>query len=123
MKGYVNDFYRQFEELSLKLDSILEENKLLKKELQKVKKDLLKEFKIEKDELKETIVNLTKQLEEANKMNEKLQNEIDRLKNQNNKNSSNSSKPSSTNIVTPKSKTGANLYNYRKKSNRKVDKI
>ena len=47
-------------------------------------------------------------------MNEKLQNEIDRLKNQNNKNSSNSSKPSSTNIVTPKSKTGANLYNYRK---------
>ena len=124
MKGYVNDFYRQFEELSLKLDSILEENKLLKKEhkkeLQKVKKDLLKEFKIEKDELKDTIVNLTKQLEESNKMNEKLQNEIDRLKNQNNKNSSNSSKPSSTNIVTPKSKTGANLYNYRKKSNRKV---
>ena len=85
MKGYVNDFYRQFEELSLKLDSILEQNKLLKKEhqkeLQKVKKELLKEFKIEKDELKETIVKLTKQLEEANKMNEKLQNEIDRLKN------------------------------------------
>lgn len=46
MKGYVNDFYRQFEELSLKLDSILEENKLLKKEhkkeLQKVKKRFIK---------------------------------------------------------------------------------
>lgn len=124
MNGYVNDFYRQFEELSLKLDSLLEENKLLKKEhkkeLQKVKRDLLKEFKIEKDELKNTILNLTKQLEESNKKNEKLQNEIDRLKNQNNKNSSNSSKPSSSNIVTPKSKTDANLYNYRKSSSRKV---
>ena len=123
-KGYMNDFYRQFEELSLKLDSLLEENRQLKKEhkkeMNKLRKDLLKEFKIEKDELKETINTLTKQLEEVNELNKKLQNEVDRLKNQNNKNSSNSSKPSSTNIVTPKTKTGANLYNYRKKSDKKV---
>ena len=50
----------------------------------------------------------------------KLIEENEKLKNQNNKNSNNSSKPSSTNVVTPKKKTGANLYNYRVKiSNRK----
>lgn len=59
-------------------------------------------------------------MDEANKLNEKLQNEIDRLKNKNNKNSTNSSKPSSTNFTTPKKKTGANLYNYRVKTDNKV---
>lgn len=43
--------------------------------------------------------------------------ENEKLKNHNNKNSNNSSKPSSTNTVTPKKKTGANLYNYRVKTN------
>ena len=38
------------------------------------------------------------------------------MKNQNNKNSNNSSKQASTNIVTPKKKTGANIYNYRIKT-------
>lgn len=52
--GYVNDFYKQFEEL-------------------------------------------TKSLEEANKKNQELLLEIERLKNNKNKDSSNSSKPSSTN--------------------------
>ena len=46
----------------------------------------------------------------------KIIEENERLKNQNNKNSNNSSKPSSTNTVTLKKKTGANLYNYRVKT-------
>ena len=49
-----------------------------------------------------------------------LINEIDGLKNNNNKNSTNSTKPSSTNITTPKNKIGANLYNYRVKTNNKM---
>lgn len=65
------------------------------------------------------IENLTKELQKANEFNEKLTEENERLKNKNNKNSNNSSKPSSTNTVTPKKKTGANLYNYRTKSNKK----
>lgn len=56
-----NDFYRQFEELNNWLDSLLQENKLLRKE-----------FKLEKRELKETINSLTKQLEEANKLIKKI---------------------------------------------------
>lgn len=51
-------------------------------------------------------------------MNEKLKNDNDRLRNQNNKNSSNSSKSSSTDSFKPK-RTGANLYNYRLKTDRK----
>ena len=108
MMKVTNDFYRQFEELNCKLDSLLKENKSLRKE-----------FKQEKEELNSTIKSLTIKLDEANKLNKKLQDEIDRLKNQINKNSNNSSKPSSTDIVTPKKKTGANLYNYRIKSGKK----
>lgn len=96
--NYELDFYKQFEELNNKLDCLLKENK----------------------ELNNTIKELNKKLEDANKLNEKLQNEIDRLKNKNNKNSTNSSKPSSTNFTSPKKKTGANLYNYRIKTNNKV---
>ena len=97
-----NDFFRQFEELNYKLDSLLEENKLLRKESKKEKDVLLKSFKFEKDELNSTITLLTKQLEKSNELIMKLQDEIGRLKNKNNKNSSNSSKPSSANITTPK---------------------
>ena len=118
-KGYTTDFYKQFEELSKKLDSLLEESKTLKKEHKDEIRTLKKEFCKEKEGLKETIKGLIKQLDEANKLNEKLLIEIERLKNQINKNSNNSSKPSSTNIVTPKKKTGANLYNYRVPSKNK----
>ena len=123
-KGYTNDFFRQFEEISNKLDSLLDEKKKIKeehkKEMAKLKYDLIKEFREEKAELKETIKSLTKQLEEANKLNKKLQEDNDRLKNQINKNSSNSSKPSSSNFTTPKKKTSANEYNYRQKSNTNI---
>ena len=119
MMKVTNDFYRQFEELNHKLDSLLQENKSLHKEFKKEKEELTNSFKLEQKELKSTINLLTMQLEEANKLNKKLQDEIDRLKNQINKNSNNSSKPSSTDIVTPKKKTGANLYNYRTISGKK----
>ena len=102
------DFYRQFEELNKKLDKLIKENQALRKE-----------FKKEKEELKETITNLEATIQSKEETIQKLLNEIDRLKNQNNKNSNNSSKPSSTNIVTPKKKTGANLYNYRTKTGKK----
>lgn len=92
------DIYKQLEQVMNKLDESLSVNK----------------------ELNETIKNLNKTISELRKENEKLLNEIDRLKNQNNKNSNNSSKPSSTDIVTPKKKTGANLYNYRIKTGNKL---
>lgn len=72
------------------------------------------------NELNETVKELKKQNEEKDKKIEKLLEENEKLKNKNNKNSSNSSKPSSTNITTPKKKTGANLYNYRIKTNNKI---
>mgnify|MGYP002624784757 CR=1 FL=1 len=101
--GRINDFYKQFEELNKKLDKLIDENSKLS-------------LTIYNQNL--TIERLTKELEKANKLNEKLQEENDRLKNKNNKNSSNSSKPSSTDIGKPK-KSGANLYNYRTKTNNK----
>lgn len=101
MMKVTNDFYRQFEELNNKLDSLLKENK-----------DLRREFKQEKEDLKATI-------KEKDEMIEKLLNEIDRLKNQLNKDSSNSSKPPSTDTG-KKEKSGANLYNSRKKTDKKI---
>ena len=92
------DIYKQLEQVMDKLDESLSINK----------------------ELNNIIKELIKSNNEKDKQIEMLLNEIDRLKNQNNKNSSNSSKPSSTNITTPKKKSGANLYNYRVKTKNKV---
>lgn len=103
-KGFTTDFYNQFEQLNKKLDDLLKENKNQSLIIYNLNLEIKK---------------LNKQLEEANELNKKLQNEIDRLKNQNNKNSSNSSKPSSTDMFKPK-KSGANLYNSRIKSNKCV---
>ena len=97
-RNYELGLYNEFEKLNEKLDKLLKENQ----------------------NQSQTISYLKKELEKANELNKKLQEEIDRLKNKNNKNSTNSSKPSSTNITTPKKKTGANLYNYRIKSDKKV---
>ena len=60
------------------------------------------------------------ELKRINELNQKLIEENEKLKNQNNKNSNNSSKPSSTDNEKPKKKTGANLYNYRVKTDKKV---
>lgn len=119
-KGYTTDFFKQLEELNYKLDSLLEENKKMKLEHKKEIKKITKEFKAEISSLNNTIKDLMKSNTEKDQQIEKLLNEIDRLKNKNNKNSTNSSKPSSTNIATPKKKTGANLYNYRTKTNNKI---
>lgn len=67
-----------------------------------------------------TIDQLKKVLQEKDEKIELLLEENEKLKNKNNKNSNNSSKPSSTNMVTPKKKTGANLYNYRVKTEKKI---
>lgn len=81
-KGYINDFYKQFEELNKKLDKANEtiSNLLLNNSL-----------------LSTEIKELNIKLDEANKKNQELLLEIERLKNNNGKDSSNSSKPSSTN--------------------------
>ena len=81
-KGYINDFYKQFEELNRKLDKANEtiSNLLLNNSI-----------------LSTEIKDLNIKLDEANKKNQELLLEIERLKNNNNKDSSNSSKPSSTN--------------------------
>lgn len=81
-KGYINDFYKQFEELNKKLDKANE-----------TISTLLLNNSILSTEIKE----LNIKLDEANKKNQELLLEIERLKNNNNKDSSNSSKPSSTN--------------------------
>lgn len=92
------DIYKQLEHVMDKLDESLTINK----------------------ELNETIKDLNKTISELREENKKLLDEIDRLKNINDKNSTNSSKPSSTNFTTPKKRNGANLYNYRVKTNNKV---
>ena len=81
-KGYVNDFYKQFEELNKKLDKA---------------NSTIFNMSLTISELNENNKKLTKELENANKKNQELLLEIERLKNNNDKDSSNSSKPSSTN--------------------------
>lgn len=104
-RDYQAGLFAEFEKLNTKLDKLIKENK--------AQSLTIYNLNLEIEKLNATI----QKKEEENK---KLLEEIDRLKNKNNKNSSNSSKPSSTNITTPKKKTGANLYNYRVKGNKKV---
>lgn len=81
-KGYINDFYNQFEELNIKLDKA---------------NNTISSMSITISLQADTIKELTRKLDESNKNNQELLLEIERLKNNNNKDSSNSSKPSSTN--------------------------
>ena len=104
-KGYITDMFKQLEEISSKLD----------KSLIKIEEQSLIIYNL-KLEIKNYQKNEKKNLELIKKLTE----ENEKLKNQNNKNSNNSSKLSSTNIVTPKKKTGANLYNYRTKTGKKI---
>ena len=100
-KGITNDMFKQLEEISIKLDKSLNEineQSLIIYELRLEIKRYEEESKKDKELIK------------------KLIEENEKLKNHNNKNSNNSSKPTSTNTVTPKKKTGANLYNYRVKT-------
>ena len=104
-RDYQANLFNEFEKLNEKLDKLLKENKSQSLTIYNLNL-----------EIKE----LNKQINEKDEKIEKLLEEIDRLKNKNDKDSTNSSKPSSTNYRTPKKKTGANLYNYRTKSNKKV---
>ena len=99
-RNYQSGLYDELEKLNKKLDDLLKENKN--------QSLIIYNLNLE-------IKSLSEQLNKANELNKKLVEENEKLKNQNNKNSNNSSKPSSTNMVTPKKKTGANLYNYRVK--------
>ena len=80
--NYMNDFYKQFESISIKLDKA---------------NSTIFRMSLTISDLNETIKNLTEELEKANQDKEELALEIERLKNNNKKDSSNSSKPSSTN--------------------------
>ena len=80
--GYINDFYRQFEEVNKKLDKA---------------NNTIFNMSLTISELNDNNKKLTKELEKANQKVQELLLEIERLKNNNNKDSSNSSKPSSTN--------------------------
>ena len=104
-RDYQAGLFDELEKLNKKLDKLIKENK---------------EQSLTIYNLNLTIKDLNKQLNQAKELNQKLIEENEKLKNQNNKNSNNSSKPSSTNIVTPKKKTGANLYNYRVKTGKSI---
>lgn len=80
--GRINDFYSQYEELTIKFE---QQEKLLRETNEFVK------------ELNKTIKSLNETIEKQNKIIEEQAKEILRLKSKNNKDSSNSSKPSSTN--------------------------
>ncbi len=102
--NYQSRLFEEFEKLNNKLDKLLKENK---------------EQSLTIYNLNLEVERLNKTIQEKDKKIELLLEENDRLKNKNNKNSSNSSKPSSTNMTTPKKKTGSNIYNYRTKSGKK----
>ncbi|MEG2380036.1 MAG: transposase [Bacilli bacterium] len=104
-KGFTTNFYDQFEKLNIKLDKLIKENK---------------QQSLTIYNLNLTVENLNKTIREKEDKINLLIEEIDRLKNKNNKNTSNSSKPSSTSMTSTKKKTGANLYNYRRKTDKKV---
>lgn len=82
VKGAMNDFYNQFEELSKKLDNANDTIRHMALDISLLRKDLQEERESH-DKDKQKIAELLL--------------EIERLKNNSNKNSNNSSKPSSTN--------------------------
>lgn len=102
---YQTGLFNEFEKLNEKLDKLIMKNKN--------QSLIIYNLNVEIEKLNKTIQ------EKDEKINLLIE-ENARLKNKNNKNSSNSSKPSSTNMTTPKKKTGANLYNYRSETDKKV---
>lgn len=105
-KGRINDFYTQYEELTIKFEK--QENLL--KETNKLVKSLNK-----------TIETLNNTIDKLKKENEELKKEILRLRTNNNKDSSNSSKPSSTNGF-KKVITNRREKSYKKKGAQKFHK-
>ena len=104
-RNYESGLYNEFEKLNQKLDKA---------------NNTISTMSLTIYNLQLEIKKYQEELKRINELNAKLIEENERLKNHNNKNSNNSSKPSSTNQVTPKKKTGANLYNYRIQTEKKV---
>ena len=104
-RNYELGLYNEFEILNKKLDKA---------------NDTISNMSLTIYNLQLDVKKYQEELKKVNELNQKLIEENERLKNHNNKNSNNSSKPSSTDNVTPKKKTGANLYNYRVKTNNKA---
>lgn len=116
-KGRINDFYTQYEELTIKFEN---QEKLLNKTNKLVKS------------LNKTIESLNETIEQLRKTNEEQAKEILRLKSNNNKDSSNSSKPSSTNgfkkVITNRreksnKKKGAQKFHKAHSLNNKLDQF
>lgn len=116
------DIYKQLEILIIQNEKLLNDVSKYKNVDNELKKlnTKINELLIENKNQTETIKILEKMIDERDAVIDKLKNDNDRFKNQATKNSTNSSKPSSSNNQTPKKKTGANLYNYRRKTEKKV---
>ena len=133
-KMYEEEFYkveklnRTLNQLKLEFNSVNKENKYLKNKLEnKFNKEITKMTKplIEENiKLKEELNNAFKEIERlktelvSRKEDNDKNYKIDKLTNQVHKNSTNSSIPTSKEISKAKTKTGANTYNHREKTNR-----
>ena len=116
MADYTKGLYKQLEDLIIRfesLQSVLEEERQEHKEevrlLKKYFKEQMDSLRLQHEEETNT---LKAALEEANRTNELLKNEIERLKRKDNNDSSNSSNPPSSDGPGKR----ANTYNSRKKS-------
>ena len=112
-KGYMKDIYKQLEECMKKCDNLSQELKSVKK---KTSQKYIKEIRQIKKAHNEEVQALNKELKELKLKNEKLENEVDRLKKQLNNDSNNSSLPPSSDIK-PNKKV---IPNNREKSGKKV---
>ena len=107
--NYGRDLFKQVQELMLKCDNLSHEVKTIEKRTEKKFKKQLKE---QKEFFTQKIESLEKENEQLKDKNQKLTNEVDRLKKQLNNNSNNSSKPPSSDIK-------KNIPNNREKTNKK----
>lgn len=136
--NYNNEIYKMYEEevskveksnkkikelkleiYTLKMTLVTIENKM-KAEFDKITKALIEENSKLKEELNKAIKEIDRLKTEITLKNKSKDKDylIDKLNNQINKDSTNSSIPTSKEIR--KTKTGANIYNHRKKTNRKT---
>ena len=107
---YSKDLFKQVQELMLKCDNLSSEVKTIEKRTEKKFKKQLKE---QKEYFTQKIEVLEKENKELKGKNQKLTNEVDRLKKQINNDSNNSSKPPSSDIK-------RNIPNNREKTNKKA---
>ncbi len=112
-KWQMTDMYKQLEEVMKKCDSLSQEIKVVKKQ---TSQKYIKEIKQMKKEHKEEVYALKMEIKDLKDKNNKLNNEVDRLKKQLNNNSNNSSLPPYSDIK-PNKKS---IPNNREKSDKKI---